>query len=330
MKEGMTERNGFTIVELLTVMGVIAVLIGLLVPALNLVKDHAKQVQQQAQFHSIEAALEMFSADFGTYPESSDNYDGYMGVATNAYDNAPYGGANKLAEALIGLDYLGFHPNSDFRSTGESTISDPSGAVANDVLVYNAIGGVPALNQTADENIKSRKGPYIEFENANAYRMNEVYEAGNLGNFVPNFPVDGVNEYPLVLCDVFAKKRSGLGNKKTGMPILYYRARTNYTEQDYENAPTGTLPGGLLDDIYYYGDNYNLLELGSPEDPAVLHPIADGIGVDEEDFEQLIINKKVRGIQRPYRAGSYILMSAGKDGLYGNGDDVFNFNKEVQ
>ncbi|MBN1124688.1 MAG: prepilin-type N-terminal cleavage/methylation domain-containing protein, partial [Sedimentisphaerales bacterium] len=34
-------KKGFTIVELLTVMGVIAILIGLLVPALNQVKDYA-------------------------------------------------------------------------------------------------------------------------------------------------------------------------------------------------------------------------------------------------------------------------------------------------
>ena len=30
---------------------------------------------------------------------------------------------------------------------------------------------------------------------------------------------------------------------------------------------------------------------------------------------------------RPYRADSYILMSAGFDGLYGTKDDVFNFEK---
>ena len=33
-------------------------------------------------------------------------------------------------------------------------------------------------------------------------------------------------------------------------------------------------------------------------------------------------------IKRPYRAQSYILISAGKDGLYGTSDDITNFKQE--
>jgi len=50
----MERKKGFTIVELLTVMAVIAVLIGLLIPALALVNKKAKTVQQRAQFHAID------------------------------------------------------------------------------------------------------------------------------------------------------------------------------------------------------------------------------------------------------------------------------------
>ena len=64
------KRAGFTIVELLTVMGIIALLLGLLVPALNLVKDYSKEIQQSAQFHSIDVGLEMFKAEYERYPQS--------------------------------------------------------------------------------------------------------------------------------------------------------------------------------------------------------------------------------------------------------------------
>jgi len=42
----------------------------------------------------------------------------------------------------------------------------------------------------------------------------------------------------------------------------------------------------------------------------------------------MILNPQVTAINRPYRAGSYILISAGKDGLYGSPDDIFNFDKK--
>ena len=45
-------KPAFTIVELLTVMSIIVILIGLLVPALNKVKRYARDVKQKTQLHS--------------------------------------------------------------------------------------------------------------------------------------------------------------------------------------------------------------------------------------------------------------------------------------
>ena len=91
-----------------------------------------------------------------------------------------------------------------------------------------------------------------------------------------------------------------------------------------------TMVDGIDDDIYYYRDNELLLSLGKPEDSTQLHPLADGLGDDLLEFEEMILNEQITppAPQRPYRAGSYILISAGKDGLYGTADDITNFKKD--
>ena len=111
MKSNVKKTNreaAFTIVELLTVMSIIVILIGLLVPALNKVKQYAYEVKQKAQFHSIDAALELFNSEFDGYPDSG---------ALDP-DAMQYCGAMKLCEAIISRDLMGFHPDSIFRSNG--------------------------------------------------------------------------------------------------------------------------------------------------------------------------------------------------------------------
>ena len=333
--EGNLNKSlGFTIVELLTVMGVIAILIGLLVPALSLVKDYSKEIQQKAQFHSIEVGLGMYKTEFGSYPPSKDNIAAYYpGPAppadtTLGLDSA-YGGANKLAEAMVGLDMLGFHPSSIFRADGRNkrdenlTPGDPPDLVP--YYVYHAgVDDDPQFGESAKENVDNREGPYLELENANAFKMEDVYNDLDLST--EPFDEDD-DEDSLVLCDVYAERRAHSG-KKTGMPILYYRARVHFTYQDYD-VRTDPEEIDIENDIYYYPDNQNLLELGLPEDQSIDHPLSDDTGLENWlDFENMIRNMQVTSVKRPYCADSYILISAGKDGMYGTADDIFNFNKE--
>jgi type II secretory pathway pseudopilin PulG len=302
-------------------MGVIAVLIGLMVPALALVKDYSKRIQQKAQFHGIDMGLEMYKTEFGSYPRSNDNNI----APQHPVDNTAYCGANKLAEALVGLDLIGFHPNADFRSDGQNTVVDNIG-VSLALNVYDTQGTV-ATWQTGQENIDARKGPFVDLEKVNAFRLDEIY-ANAPAPFTNNFATldaqgNNVDLYPLALCDVYAQKRSGTGAKKTGTPILYFRARSNYSQQNINDTQ------GLVDDIYNLEDNINLLGLGMPND-STGHTVMDTTTYSEyENFENMIVNENLTTIRRPYRADSYILISAGKDGDFGTADDVFNFDKEV-
>ena len=63
-------RRGFTLVELLTVIAIIALLIGLLVPAVSAARNHAKKVATKSLHSALGKGCEMFHTDFDRYPIS--------------------------------------------------------------------------------------------------------------------------------------------------------------------------------------------------------------------------------------------------------------------
>jgi type II secretory pathway pseudopilin PulG len=285
------KKAAFTIVELLTVMSIIVILIGLLVPALNQVRKFAREVRQQAQFNSINVAIELFNSEFDSLPDSG---------ATDPVGTS-YCGAMKLAEAMVGQDLMGFHPDSVFMSNGR----DLSGQRQ---LYHNTQG------QPIDIDTNARKGPYLPIENANAYRLQDIYRETNTGPFEPSH---------FVLCDVFGRVTHTGTGKRIGMPILYYKANTANTMHDIQN-PDDT------DNIYDYHDNQELLLLGKPWDPpggvGEPHKLAIEDGKPGVRFYMNTWNDQVTTRNRPYRADTYILISAGNDGEYGTADDICNFD----
>ena len=249
------------------------------------------EIWQRVQFHSIEVAIDMFAANsgYGNYPSSNDN----SLPPVHPEDPTSYGGTQKLAEAVVGWDLLGYHPESGFRSDGR--IADSSGATK-------------AVYEGTEDNLKERKGPFIDLENANPFTLGDIYEPSVLKSA-------GVNANNYVLCDVYTRKRHS--GKKTGMPILYYKADTSKTGHDVDD-PDGP------ENIYNYKDNHNLLGLGVPGKPDADHPMF----ADPKVFYRMTKNDQITTFSRPYRSASYIVISAGKDGLYGTDDDIRNFTKE--
>ena len=234
---------------------------------------------QKAQLNALNAAVELFANEFDGYPPSD----------ANDPAGRPYCGSMKLTEALMGQDLFGFHTKSIFRRDGLD---------AEGTLLYPA-----SMDDLPIALRESRKGPFLQAENANAWRLVDIYGKGNTGPFA---------EDAFVLCDVFARQRPG-GNK-TGMPILYYRANSSGTAHDVVNPDNPQ-------NIYRYTDNQTLILLGVPGMPGETHPLAD-----PKRFYLNTQNRKVRAKSEPYRRDTFILISAGLDGLYGTADDICNFD----
>jgi len=297
------KKAAFTIVELLTVMSIIVILIGLLVPALNSVRRYAAGVKQQAQFNAMAAGLEMYRNDFEEYPDSK-------GIDLSGI---PYCGAMKLAEAMVGQDLLGFHPQSTFQSNSSG-------------LLYRLTDSVEY-----EASLAARKDPYLPVDKVSVFQLDSIYPDTGTA-FSPQ------TAEMFVLTDVFkrAQNLGTTGPSKAGMPILYFKASESgrYHDSAVVNIGTYSAPGN----IYNYCDNQDIIDLqlpGAPgsTDPDEMHVYGSSTAGIEQFYnstEDVRIRDTTGGVgfRRPFRPESFILISAGYDGRYGTSDDVTNFEQQ--
>ena len=57
--------SGFTIIELLVVVAIIALLVGILLPAITKARDRAKQTMSQANLRNLSTAHQRYAGDYG-------------------------------------------------------------------------------------------------------------------------------------------------------------------------------------------------------------------------------------------------------------------------
>jgi type II secretory pathway pseudopilin PulG len=305
-----------TLVEILMVVGIIALLTGILIPAVTMVKKTAREAKQRAQFTAIELGLETYKNDFGDYPPSDPN-----SWAANVPIKQNSAGALKLSEALLGWDLLGFHPDSGFRVDGRNRWPYTVGTTP------YAAGTYFLYDRAVAAEMDKRKGRYVEIDVANPFQLGMTTGTSGhdgLFNLQGWSPYDGASD-SYVLCDVFAKGKDVLlsngSHVKAGRPILYYRANST---------------GKIATDTYDFRDNGSLVsiiegldqtQMGAPRGRSNWNPLAaSGTGAC---FYTTIADPRAStsSYQVACRPDSYILISAGADGFYGTSDDIRNFGR---
>jgi prepilin-type N-terminal cleavage/methylation domain-containing protein len=319
------KKRGFTLVELLTVVAIIALLIGILVPAVNQARKIAVKTSVKAQLSGVSQGIEMFRTDFGYYPSSvpqdTDGVDANAARGNASITATPVNGAHRLAFALLGRDQQGCPakrgpsgnghtlPNNA-SNTGPDSLAayyystTPNGGLTGATLQYVTTGNWGNADQKT-----ARKGPYIDPKGFGIVKDTSV------------------GEYANVLTDKYDKRvQDPIGadadylNHST---ILFYAANERGTRL-YTGAAYTTIDNNS---IYYPQDNERIVRGGLAKDTTT--HFKDGYS-DENFFkyvedEKALVGTAAAGTHRPYNPETFLLVSRGYDATYGTDDDVMNW-----
>jgi prepilin-type N-terminal cleavage/methylation domain-containing protein len=198
-------RNAaFTLVELLTVITIIAILMGLLFPAINIAKDQARKAEARTAVTGIAAAVKSYYTEYGKYPLGQKGIDNAAAPQDVMFGD----GTNKTSDLFNILRNIGpgmgqanaFNPRAIVFFDGK-TASDPASPKS---------GFVP--NNTTSN---LAPGAYID-PWGNEYR---IAIDGDYDNHIANLPYtdfQGTNAPVTGVCVFSIGKDSAVGDKKMG------------------------------------------------------------------------------------------------------------------
>ncbi len=342
MTNRISRTRGFTLLELLTVVAIITLLIGILVPALNAARDQAKRGATQAQLSAIEKGAQLFSNELDRVPQSRGK-----NPFEPAGDNIYLTGSQWLALQLSGVDFQGYVKpvtTNDASSPPDNILDDTDWNAWYD---FENGGRFTRLGPYVQADGKTARAPenYIKDNAEVSVAPAEMLgaDAGGTGgdsdwnNGRVPFYVDSFNRPILYYAaNATAKPPFTTGSGSSNLVLGKYDASDNayLTGLDSDNGFTPV--SGGLDGWSLTGEQATgfLHPLGRFKDaqtdvddnkwPAALESFQAYIA-DRNVFDSTVRASDSKGRISPHKPDSFILISAGKDGLYGTGDDVKNF-----
>lgn len=328
-------RPGFTLVELMTVIAIIVLLIGVLIPALSSARTSARKATSAGLIKALDSGCELFHNDFKQYPRSRD---------PNPFETS------SQQILLMGFQWLGLQlvgPDSrgivDWRDLRNDTNNDKVIDGRDWQEWYDSTPANP--NRTY-----SRLGPYASVDGEAVQSLRTYRNVRGSHTTPPDVLTKGTTEWPNEAIPFFV---DSFGN-----PVLYYRANPqtdkpfttgrrggNLEIGQYDQTDNAGITGTSGQDGVYadiipnqfegwditgagYSGNYahDLGEFGyRPNQKTFPEPKTfAGFLCDGRIFDNTM-DSSGQGRLWPYRPDTYVLISAGPDGVFGTNDDITNF-----
>jgi prepilin-type N-terminal cleavage/methylation domain-containing protein len=333
---------GFTLIELMVVIAIIAVLVGLLFPALGMARRSARNAETKSLIHSITGAIQSFNADH----QRSPGYFSHFAMASA--QNGGLGGTTSMGFTQMENAMLelagGLITESEFDATGGRDVTSQE-ALQFDLSLGPSNAYETAYIRPGKMYDSNNNGAYIalsadvlrpmpiagQFNNATNYyplpTINHTVDFPNATQTAMNYVMDPFDR-PLLLWTADPLARYTVSEGDTSIP----GASDTFARDAGPANPNG--PRAL----FYYYTNSGILRMHSIASSRGRQPMGGGLLRPANDMnedqrsatlEALLGNPafrtrgEINGRVRPLRPlGTNIVWSAGADGVFLKADGV--------